>query len=100
MGNSKTKLSNISEVGGIYSLYFGFVWLPYLLGAKGIVGQIILGVLVIVLCLHAAVIGSFVARAQGVPLALFAAIGIGEAALMNPIFIKIQMRENMKNRKS
>jgi hypothetical protein len=75
---------------------FGY---PIYWGRKELSGKSFWVYWLLFLCLHAAVIGSFVARAHGVPLVLFAAIGIGEAALMNPIFLKIQMRENVKNRK-
>jgi hypothetical protein len=49
------------------------------------------------LCLHLIVVGLAVHLAYKVPLVLFAVAGIAEAALMNPVFIKIQMRKHMKN---
>jgi hypothetical protein len=75
---------------------FGY---PIYWGRKELSGKSFWVYWLLFLCLHAAVFVPLVARAQRVPLVLLAAIGIGEAALMNPIFIKIQMRENMKNRK-
>jgi hypothetical protein len=48
------------------------------------------------LCLHLIVVGFAVHLAYKIPLILFAVAGVAEAALMNPVFIKVQMREHMK----
>jgi hypothetical protein len=46
--------------------------------------------------LHLIVIGLAVHLAYRVPLVLFVIVGMAEAAWINPVFIKIQMREHVK----